>query len=296
MKKTVLSLVVACVVGTLGFADVIRTEDGTVYIGKVVAADDKGVTLDTFGTTVVVNPRSILSTEIGKPGLQASPLEVSLKDGSVISGTVVDYDPDIGLLIGVEFGTLTIPFESLKTIQDPLQRERFRGLPVIVGLTTGYYFAAGPFADSFGGGLSISLYGELDTRIFRGLFAGIEANQFFMNYKPSTEVSYSATTVTFSPIYRLLLLRKSSLPFIKGLVPWVSAGGGIAYVQMRDRRVGSFQSAYGELNPAWSASLGLDYFVGKRFLIRLNGAWVAIQQSSGLLSLPAIRLGVAYSF
>ncbi len=296
MRTIRISLLVACFVSALASADVIRTQDGTVYIGKVVAADGKGVTLDTFGSTVVVNPGTILSTETGKPDLQASLLEVFLKDGSVIRGTVVDYDPEIGLLIDMEFGTLTIPFENLKTIQDPQQRSQFKGFPVIAAITTGYYFTVGSFADSFAGGLSISLQSVFDTHLVRGLSAGLEATQYFMNYLPSTEVSYSATSVTFSPVYRLLLLRSSSLPIVRDMVPWVGAGGGIAYVWVRDRRVGAYQPSYGELDPAWCASLGIDFFLGKRVLIRLSGAWIGIQQSSGLLSLPAVRLGAAVNF
>lgn len=283
-------------VGAGAFGDVIFVEDGTVYIGKVATADKNGVTLETFGRTVVIASGSIIRTEMDKEKIQAIPVEVVLKDGSLFRGRITDYDPDIGLLLDMEFGTLTIPVENLISIVEPQQRNHYKGYPVLTALTGEYYFPVGAFADRFGGGFSLSLYAELNTQLIRGLSAGLEATQFFMNYLPSTEISYFATTLTISPIYRLLFLRTTSIPFVKDLVPWASVGGGLAYVQIFDRRVGAYQSSYGGISAAWCASLGLDYFLWEQFLIRLSGRWLAIQQDTALLQMPAVRLGAAFNF
>jgi len=296
MRHALLPALFLCLLGIQAHADVFFIEDGSVYIGKVVSADKNEVTLDTFGRTVMLAPGAILRSEADMAKVQALPLEVRLKEGSLFRGSIQDYDPDIGLLLDVGFGTLTIPVANLKDIQDPAQRSRFIGAAALVGLTAEYYFPLGTFAGSFGSGFSFSLFAEYNLQLVRGLSVGLEATQLLMSYLSSTEVSYTATVLTLSPTYRLLFLRSTSIPFLMDLVPWVSAGGGVAYVGVQDRRTGAYQAYYGEPDPAWCASLGIDYMLGEKFVIRLNGRWLALQQSADLLHMVAVRLGAAYTF
>ena len=298
MKARSLILAFLCALNSLAFGDVIRTEDGTIYIGKVAAADEKGVSLDAYGGTVRVAPTAIISTETGKASLESDSLEVHLKDGSIIRGRIKDYDQEVGLLVDIDFGSLTIPFESIRTIEDPNQRKRYKGSPLQAGFAAGYYWpaSAGSLAVPFGSSGSLSLFADFNLQFVRGLSAGIDLAQFFMNTASSPDLSYGVTTLTAGPIYRLLMFRTSSLAYVNLLVPWASAGGGVAYISVQDRRSGAYQASYGEMDPAWCAGLGLDIYPLEWLAIRLSFRWLAVQQTSGLFHLPAFSLGAAYSF
>jgi hypothetical protein len=296
MKGFLLALCLLCFLAPAVFSDVIRIEDGTVYVGKITGADENGVTLEAFGRKIRVASNSILSTETGKTDLQSESLEVHLQNGSVFRGKINDYDPEIGLLMEVDFGSLTIPFENVKTIVDPRQRDRYIGPLGQVGLAAAYHWPVGSLASTFGSGWAASAFAEINLNLVRGLYAGIEATHFFVNYPSSPDVSYGITALVAGPMYRLLVLRTSSIDFINLLVPWASLGGGVAYVSVQDRRAGAYQPSYGELDPAWCAGAGLDVCPLEWLAFRLHARWLAVQQARDLLHMPSVHLGAAYSF
>jgi hypothetical protein len=293
MKIAILALFLVCATPILIVADVIRMEDGTIYLGKVVKAEEGGIMLEAFGKELRVSPSAILRSESDYETLRAQPVEVLLKDGSVIRGKVKDYDTDIGLLVDIDFGALTIPLESLSAIEDPQQRTRFEGFPVQLGLMGGFSAPVGPLGATFGPGFAAWLFAEFNLAFVRGLYVGVEVSQFFVSYLPGGTLSYSITTATAGPIYRLLALRSSPIPVVRDLVPWLGLGAGIAYVGVRDS-AGSLGN--GEIDPVGCASIGLDFYAGKRLLIRLAGRWLVLPQTTTALHLPSAGLGAAYSF
>jgi hypothetical protein len=293
MKMVILALLLICATSVLLFPDVIRMEDGTIYIGWVARAEEGGLVLEAFGKELRVSPSAVLGTESGFEALSAQAVEVLLKDGSVIRGKVKDFDADIGLLIDIDFGALTIPLESLSAIEDPQQRARFEGFPVQLGLMGGFSAPVGPLGATFGPGFTAELFAELNLGFMKGLYAGIDISQFFVSYLPGGTLSYSITTATAGPIYRLLALRTSLIPVVRDLVPWAGLGAGIAYVGVRDS---ADSTANGEIDPVGCASVGLDFYAGKRLLIRLAGRWLALPQTTTALHLLGVGLGVAYSF
>jgi hypothetical protein len=225
-------------------------------------------------------------------------LEVHLKDGSTIRGRIKDYDQEIGLLVDIDFGSLTIPFESVRTIEDPRQRKRFTGSLLQAGLAAGYFWPVngGPLEVAFASSGSISLFAEINLLFVRGLHAGVEVSQFFMNTPSSADLAYGISTLTASAVYKMFMFRTSSMAYVNRLVPWVSTGGGVAYISVRDGRSNALQSSYGEMDPAWCMGFGLDFAAQEWLAVRLGFRWLAVKQKGGLLHMPAIGLGATYSF
>lgn len=293
MKIGLLALALLCATSVLLFPDVIRMENGTIYIGWVLKAEEGELVLNVFGKELRVPPSAVLGTEGGFETLDNQPVEVFLKDGSVIRGKVKDYDADIGLLIDIDFGALTIPLESLSAIEDPQQRTKFEGFPLQLGLMGGFSAPVGPLGASFGPGFTAELFAEFNLGLMKGLYAGIDVSQNFVSYLPGGTLSYSITTATAGPIYRLLALRASLIPVVRDMVPWLGLGAGIAYVGVRDS---ASSLANGEIDPVGCASIGLDFYAGERLLIRLAGRWLVLPQTTTALHLFGAGLGVAYSF
>jgi small nuclear ribonucleoprotein (snRNP)-like protein len=293
MKASFLVMIFAGLLAIQAFPDVIRLKDGTIYLGQVTTASDEGVVLAALGKTIRIPTSEISKTETDLEALRNQALELALKDGSVIRGKVKDYDGEIGLFVDLEFGEITIPPESLGSIQDPVQRSRSRGYPIQAGISAGYYQPVGSLGSSFGSNFSISAFAEFNLKIVRGLYAGVDFSHLFLTYKPDADLSYGISALTAGPIYRLLLLRTSNLPFIKDLVPWAGLSAGVAYVAVRDRAAAT---SNGEMDPVFGASLGLDYHVWARLLVRLSGRWLLLPQSASAFHLLAGGLGLAYSF
>ena len=277
------------------YPDVIRMRDGKIYFGKVMTADSSGLTFEVTGKKITVDQSDILKTESDYTSFQNQQVEVILKDGSVIKGKIKDYDEEVGFLVDIEFGSLTVPRESLEVIEDPVQRNYYNGFPVHLGLVGGYYFTAGELGKSFDRNFNFSLFAEFKTNLIRGLFAGIDASYYFIDYTPSANFSYKIVTVVPYGMYRVLALR-SSTSFIRNLVPHVSIGTGLAYVSVHDKRADVFPQKYGEMDFAFSPAAGIDYFVTEQVLVRLKGGWLLIPQKSSSLNVITVNLGGAYCF
>lgn len=293
MKAYVLALIYCLGLAGIVPADVIRLEDGTMYLGRMASSTEGVVSIQAFGKTIQVASSRIVKSEPDFTALHEQPVEVILMDGSIIRGKIKNYDEEVGLFVELGIGEVTVPLESLRALEDPAQRARYRGFPFQVGLLAGYFIPVGTIASSFGSGFAASLSAELSVPILRGLYAGLDVSQFFMTYLPSSDLTYSVTTAIFGPFYRLLLFRTSRVPVLRDMVPWVGLGGGIAYVGANDT---STSSDFGEVDPVYFAAIGLDFYVGERIQIRFSARWLALQQTTQLLHLPSAGIGVAASF
>jgi hypothetical protein len=293
MKACILGLTFFFGLAGLAVADVIRMEDGTLYLGRMASSAEGVVSIEAFGKSIQVASSQIAKSEPDITVLHELPVEVTLMDGSIIRGKIKNYDEEVGLFVELAIGELTVPLESLRAIEDPAQRARYRGFPAQVALLAGYFIPVGTIAPSFGSGFTASLSAELSLPILRGLYAGVDVSQFFMTYLPSNNLTYSVTTATFGPFYRLLLFRTSPVPVLRDLVPWFGLGGGIAYVGANDT---STSTTFGEVDPAYFAAIGLDFYIGERIQIRLSIRWLALQQATQLLHMPSAGIGVAVSF
>jgi opacity protein-like surface antigen len=164
-----------------------------------------------------------------------------------------------------------------------------------VGITGAYSFTAGDLSSDFEGSFTGSLFAELKTNLVRGLFAGIETSYHVLDYTVNDNLNYWVLSVIPYASYRVLALRSLS-SFLRNFVPYASAGAGFAYVSARDTREGAYPQKFGELNFAFSAGAGLDYFVTKRAFIRVKGGWMLIPQETSALNLVSFGAGGAYCF
>jgi opacity protein-like surface antigen len=278
-----------------GQADVIRMKNGQIFVGEVVTTNAGGVMLEAHGRKFTVDQADILKTEEDISALKELPVEIILKDGSVIKGIVSDYDEEVGFLVAVELGSLTIPSGSVRQLEDPEQRNYFNGYPFQIGLTGGYSFTAGNLSSAFEGKFTGSLFAEFKTNLVRGLFAGIETSYYALDYTVNDNLDYWVLSAIPYASYRVLALRSLS-SFLRNFVPYASAGVGLAYVSASDNRDGVYPQKFGELNFAFSAGAGLDYFVTKRAFIRVKGGWILIPQESSGLNLISVSAGGAYCF
>jgi hypothetical protein len=270
-------------------------KDGRIYIGEVVAASAGGVTLEVHGKKFTVDQTDILKTDEDISALKELPIEVVLNDGSVIKGVVSDYDEEVGFLIDLDLGSLTVPPGSIRRIEDPAQRNYFNGYPLQVGITGGYSFTAGNLSSDYQGKFTGSLFAEFNTNLVRGLFAGIETSYYALDYTVNDNLDYWVLSAIPYVSYRVLALRSLS-SFLRNFVPYASAGAGLAFVSARDKREGAYPQKFGELNFAVSAGAGLDYFVTKRAFIRIKGVWILIPQESSALNIVSVNAGGAYCF
>ena len=282
-----------CISFALG--DVLYLKDGRVYFGNPVSADAGGITFDVFGEMITIDQSEILRTENDPSAIIEKTLEVALKDGSVIKGKIVDYDEEIGFLVDINFGTLTIPAESIRIIEDPVQRNFYNGFPLHIGMTGGYFATPGELGTDFGGSFNFSLFAELNTGLIRGFFAGLETSYFILNYKAEPDLVCSIISALPYAMYRVLAFQ-SYTSFLKSLVPYASLGGGVAFVTVRDKRSDAVREKYGEITPAFSPAAGFDYFITEKIFLRFKAGWIWIPQKASSFSIITINMGGAYCF
>ena len=173
------------------YADVIRMQDGHIYLGKAGDSDAFGFSLETFGENKKINHSDVLMKEKDLSALKMQQVEIVLKDGSVIRGKIQDYDEEIGLLLNIDFGALTLPVQNVRAIWDDSQRNFYKGNIFHIGLMGGYYTTIGSFNKDFGNSFNATIFGEFQIPLLRGLYAGVDASYFFLDYKTNANLHTS---------------------------------------------------------------------------------------------------------
>jgi hypothetical protein len=274
-------------------ADVIRLHDGRIYLGKVSNADASGITVDSFGTPVKLSPSDILLNEKDLASLKGQFVEVRLKDGSVLRGKIQNYDDEIGALLNIDFGTITLPPKSIERIVDPVQLKKFAGYPFLLGVTGGYYIPVGKTADNFKNSWRGDLFAEFATGLMDNLYAGIDAGYISTSYKNNSKLSY-----VIYPIYPYLVLRyhgfRNSSAFLSRFTPFVSVGAGVAYVDLTDKRPEAFKKNQSELDPLLSGYVGIDMNIISSVSIRIKAGGEWIHQKNDPFTTAAFSAGITY--
>ncbi len=276
--------------------DVIRTTDGNIYFGRVVSAETGSITIDSGGKQVALSTGEILKTEKDFETLKTQIVAIELKDGSVLSGKIADYDADVGLRLDIEFGSITIPAESIKSVTDPVQENVYGGYPFQAGIQGSYYLPVGDLAASFSPSVDILAFFELNPGLFRGFFLRFEVGAHFVSYPDNTNLDFGLYTLNVGVAYRVLFLRTTAVPFLNIMVPYLFAGVGVTYVALHDLRENVFPADYGEINLDVTAQVGIDFFILNNLVLRVYAGWTMIMQSSTPLQLIEPGIGVAYCF
>jgi hypothetical protein len=296
MKVTWLVIGFFCCAVSALWADIIRTMDGRIYLGNVISAESGAVTVEAGGRQVTLSSGNILKTEKDFETLKTQIVEIELKDKSVVSGKVTDYDADIGLLLDIEFGSLTIPAESIEEITDPVQEKIYNGYPFQTGAQGSFYLPVGDLASSFSPSVNVLGFFELNPGLFRGLFFRFEGGARFASYPDNTSLDFALFSLNAGVAYRVLFLRTTSVPFLNIMVPYLFAGVGVTYVALHDNRENVFPADYGEMNLNITAQAGFDFFILNNLVVRVYAGWTMIMQMSTPLHLIEPGIGVVYCF
>jgi len=143
-------------------ADVIRMKDGRIFIGRVFTVNSDGVILLVFGEKITVQFNDILISDPDFRNLKGRELEIILKDSSTMLGKVQDYDTDVGLLVEIDFGVITVPPDKIsKQLAHFMQ----------IGAQCGYYFMIGDLGSVFDINISAHIFSEFNLGfLFEGFF------------------------------------------------------------------------------------------------------------------------------
>jgi hypothetical protein len=295
MKKIIAFISAVLIFGGIACADVIRLADGKIYLGKVVGGEAGIVVVEQGGDKKVVQKSDIIKTEKDSSALKKQTVDIHLKDGSILSGTIKDFDADVGVLLDIDFGSLTLPFESINFISDPVRKNYFNGSAAKIDLTGGYYFALGGAPGTFSDNFNVTLSAEINPNLVRGVFTGVSVSYINLYYIPNTALSYTVVNAQLYLSYRFLQLRSTD-SFLNRFVPYLSAGAGAAYVNTYDSRSGFSSSAQNEVDFSFSGTIGIDFFIVDNFIVKVNGTWVSLVQATSLFNTLAVNIGVAFCF
>jgi len=271
------------------FADVIFLVDGRILIGTLIGPDSGGVAYSVSGGRTVIPVERILRTEKSVASLAELPLNVLLKDGSTIHGTVVDYDDDIGLFVDIGFGVLTIPVAAIAEMVDPVTRMRYAGAGMQARLGGGAYLPLG--TDHFGPSWTGSAAAVFSIPGVRGLSAGIALGISGADYLAQDDVEYSFLSFGPAAEYRFLGWRMRD-GFLSALTPLASVQAGACFISLVDP--GAYPPRQGSMTGFMELAAGLDYALKGGLVLRLDLFGGMVFQSQSPFTTAGIRLHACY--
>jgi len=294
MKKWFLISVMIFSFSSFAAADVIMLHDGNIYLGTISKTDSSGIVIETFGQTLTISQSDILKSEKNFDSFKDVTTDITLKDGSIIKGKIQNYDEEVGLFVNINFGTITLPVESVKEISNGEQKIKNNGYNYLAGLTLGYYQPLGGDG-KFSGSFLTTAFLEKDSTLFRGLFIGAGLSYFDMNHENS-DLIYSMFILKPYLSYKFLTFRKSSNILINRFIPFSRVGCGFSYIKLKDGRPNADSSSSIELNPVISAGAGFDVVITKNVIFRLAADWAIVPQSSEMFQAASLNFGAVYGF
>lgn len=293
MKKRLLISFIMLFLSYNAMADVIMLHDGSIYLGKIIRTDSNGIVIETFGQNLIISLNDILKSEENIDNFKDTITDITLKDGSIIVGKIQNYDEEVGLFVNIDFGTITLPVESIKKITNRIQKIKYNGYHYLTGLTIGYYQ---PIAGSgkFSGTYLLTAFVEKNTFLLRGLYVGGDFSYLDMQHENSS-LNYSMLMLEPYLAYNFFTFKNSS-SFLNRFIPFVRVGGGLSYIMLKDNRPNSVTDSSSELNPLISAGAGFDVEIISAILLRTSACWYIVPQSPETFHMSAISIGVVYGF
>ncbi len=293
MKKWLLLSALVLFLSTNAMADVIMLHDGNIYLGKITSTDSSGIVIETFGQTLTISQSDILKSEKNFDSFKDVTTDITLKDGSIIKGKIQNYDEEIGIFVNIDFGTITLPVESIKEITNNILKIKNNGYNYLTGLTIGYYQPMGG-TGKFSGSYLTTAFIEKNTSLVRGLYAGGDFSYIDMQHENSS-LDYSMLMLEPYLSYNFFTFKNSS-SFLHRLIPFVRIGGGLSYIMLKDNRPTAVTESSSELNPFISAGAGFDMEIIPSLLLRTSACWYIVPQSSETFQASAISIGAVYGF
>ncbi|MBN2352166.1 MAG: hypothetical protein JXD23_06305 [Spirochaetales bacterium] len=291
MKKIVTLMLFFLLTAVFLQADVIRLKSGVIYIGRVISLDEGGVKIEAFGDTRTIPYADLARTEKDMNALKDQAVSMTLKDGTVIRGKIKNYDEDIGFLVEIDFGTITVPLENVTAIVDMNQERSYVARFTQIGVSGGAFFAVGDLGATYAANVAATVFQEFNLGfIFEGLFAGYSLSYYNLTCATSDSYSYLFFNAGASIIYRMVFIRRSS-SFIRNFVPFIGAGAGAAVPVMT-----YYGTTGAEVDLSISGAVGFDVFLNDDFFIRVDGRWLSVAQNTIWFNSVAVGFGVAFSF
>jgi hypothetical protein len=273
-------------------ADVVFLKTGEVVLGTIMSVSSGSVSIRSLSTERQINATQILHTEKGLSALADFPLEVQLKDGTVIRGVIIDYDEEIGVFVDISFGNLVLPILAIEMISDPVQSRRNADRKHLVVMGAAYTL---PLSDSFDSGLAFSLGLDMQTPFVRGLFWGGDLSYSFFNYSESSLVSYFTVGLNVALLYKPLALAVTS-PMFAVVLPYGRLATGAVLVQVNDDRPEASITQRGLLTSEFAAEVGLEWHLPASSGLRSFAAFDFIFQEDAVFIVPGFGLSYYYSF
>lgn len=269
------------------FSDTVFLKSGEVVLGNLISASSGNVVMRSLGKERIIEASKIAKSEEGLGSLQTLPLEIYLKDGTVMRGMIVDYDEEIGVFIDISFGNIALPVGTIEIIRDPrvakaIGDDRIVGLSGRVGL---------PLAESFGisGGMTASV--DFKSSMLHRLYIGADISWNPLNYTSMDQIEYMLAGLTIHALYRFSGLGEDSR-FFSTFVPYAKLGGGAVLVQVIDSRTDASAPRQGGLTGMVTGQIGLEWKLPSRFWLRGSINTDLVFQSGGLFFLPGAGLGL----
>ncbi len=263
--------------------------DGEILIGDFVSPNPDGFLYKTFKGDVVIPVGNLIKSEKSISVLASMPVELILKDNSIIKGKIVDFDYDIGIFIDISFGTLTIPNSAVSKIVDPVQRSRFSGSSFQYGVSGGMYFPLGNNTQYFGPSWLASI--SLQSRIpgIRGLFAGASLSFNDTSFLQVATTKYYLLSVCPEISYKLLDWRTKG-GFLGVFSPFASLGAGLAYINVSDPDL--YPPSYGNLTMRGYLKAGTEISVTPFLNLEVAGYIDIFLQGEQPFYTAGVTLGV----
>ncbi len=290
-KRVACGLSLAIALAFPAFSDVIYLKDGSIIIATYRSTEGDTMTYSSGETRFGVNVSDILKSEVSLASIKGRQVALELTDKSTVAGAFADYDEEIGYFIELSFGTLTVPRDKVVRMIDPAQSRRYQGSDVALGARAFYLSSVG--SDNFGGLYGGGASAEFGLPFARGLFCGADLDFAKLNVKDIDDLSYLLIQITPKLTYRYLEFR-SGQGFLSRVVPFISAGGGMTAIYVRDLREGVYPDSYGALSPHIKAELGCDVYLKDNVYLRLGGVWTTIFQKGDSFSGAGASLACYY--
>jgi hypothetical protein len=271
-------------ISTFAFADVIWLHDGTILLGKIVKFDADSIDIESFGQVKKISQTDVLKKE-------KSMDEIILKDGSTIKGKIQNYDEEIGINVNIDFGSITLPLQSVKEVRNNVQKIYYNGLPVFIGISGGYYFLAGSIKERFNDFINFSIFSEFNVGV-RGLFIGGDLQFTFTNYLPNPDVDFYLFSLQPYIMYKFMMLRKYS-SFVKIFVPFVSVGLGVNYTV---KTTAGTLTQQGEVDFIYNIKAGLDIQVVTNLWFRIYTGFESVPQKVSSFHKIPLNIAVMVAF
>ena len=276
-------------------ADVIKLHDGRIILGKVIAADSGGIDIESFGEKKRISNGEVLKTEQNISGIKDARMEMVLKGGSVLSGKINNYDEEIGVLLNIGFGNLTIPVGSIEEIRDPVVTRKYSGYATRAGGTVSGYMVMGGLSSSYESSAMASAFAEFRLPWLRGLYAGIDLAYRHLRYNADSDMKYRNVALKPYLMYSFYEFHNVS-SITEKITPFVQLYSGPSYITLEDDRAFAKSNRKNEIDLEVAIAAGFDFLITGDVSIRVGPSYSTIFQKSSSFSSVALVIGVYYGF